>query len=200
MIPVVLPGLVMLASGAACLGGAIVAKSRVGVASAAIMLLAMLDLITAQFVPAPVWALLLMTAAIALGVRLRVAASDSAGEAAAGLAVAERSIPAPVSARSGMRLGPAVMVASAVSYVAMAWLVMTHAHGAEDAARVSGEDRLAHAGHSGALMAIPAIAIAVLIAVQLTLFFASLRGGRRVLALETGAMAAMLLAMFVMPY
>lgn len=60
-----LPGLVMVASGAACLGGAVAAKNRIGIAAATVMLLAMLDLVTLQLVPAPVWALLLVAAALA---------------------------------------------------------------------------------------------------------------------------------------
>lgn len=64
----------MVASGAACLGGAVAAKNRIGIAAATVMLLAMLDLVTLQLVPAPVWALLLVAAALALGARLRVGA------------------------------------------------------------------------------------------------------------------------------
>lgn len=55
----------MVASGAACLGGAVAAKNRIGIAAATVMLLAMLDLVTLQLVPAPVWALLLVAAALA---------------------------------------------------------------------------------------------------------------------------------------
>ncbi len=186
MIAAVLPGLVMVASGAACLGGAVVAKNRIGVAAAAVMLLAMLDLVTAQLVPSVVWALLLVTAAIALGARLRLGALAATSKAR-------------VSAGTGLRR--AVTVVSAVSYVAMAWLVMNHSHAASGAALISAEDRLAHSGHTGGVAEMlgvaAALVVGVLIAVHLVLFVASLRRGRRLLALEAGAMAAMLLAMLV---
>ena len=182
MIAAVLPGLVMIASGAACLSGAVMAKSRIGAAAAAVMLLAMLDLITAQLVPAPVWALLLVVAAIALGARLRAGSAAVTGEARGS---------------GGTGLSRAVMVASAVSYVAMAWLVVTHAHGVRGVAALSVEDHPAHHGHTDGVTMIPVVAIAGLVALLLVLFVASLRRGRRVLALETGAMAAMLLAMSV---
>lgn len=184
MIAAVLPGLVMIASGAACLSGAVMAKSRIGAAAAAVMLLAMLDLITAQLVPAPVWALLLVVAAIALGARLRAGSAAVTGEARGS---------------GGTGLSRAVMVASAVSYVAMAWLVVTHAHahGVRGVAALSVEDHPAHLGHTDGVTMIPVVAIAGLVALLLVLFVASLRRGRRVLALETGAMAAMLLAMSV---
>lgn len=182
MIAAVLPGLVMIASGAACLSGAVMAKSRIGAAAAAVMLLAMLDLITAQLVPAPIWALLLVVAAIALGARLRAGSAAVTGEARGS---------------GGTGLSRAVMVASAVSYVAMAWLVVTHAHGVRGVAALSVEDHPAHLGHTDGVTMIPVIAIAGLVALLLVLFVASLRRGRRVLALETGAMAAMLLAMSV---
>ena len=181
-----LPGLVMVASGAACLGGAVAAKNRIGIAAATVMLLAMLDLVTLQLVPAPVWALLLVAAALALGARLRVGAPAVTSKAR-------------VSAGTGLRR--AVMVASAVSYVAMAWLVMTHSHASSGTALISGEDHLAHPGHTGGVAEMPGVAAAlvvgVLIAVHVALFVASLRSGRRLLALEAGAMAAMLLAMLV---
>ena len=103
--------------------------------------------------------------------------------------------------KRGSGLRRAVMVVSAVSYVAMAWLVMTHSHAASGAALISGEDHLAHPGHTGGVAEMPGVAAAlvvgVLIAVHVALFVASLRSGRRLLALEAGAMAAMLLAMLV---
>ena len=91
----------------------------------------------------------------------------------------------------------AVMVASAISYIAMAWLVLTHSHDAGDAFQTSSKDLPAHAAHLGGVAVLPGIAIAVLIVVLLVLFVMSLRRGRRVLAVETGAMAAMLLVMVV---
>ncbi|MCA0379059.1 MAG: hypothetical protein LCH36_06415 [Actinobacteria bacterium] len=177
MIVAALPGIVMLVSGAACLGGAVAARNRVGIAAAAVMLTAMFDLTVSHFVPALIWALLLASAGVVLGVRLR-----PVGEPRSSV---------------GARLRNAVMLASAVSYVAMAWLVMTHAHGGPGSAVILSEDLPTHAAHSGGVAAIPAVAIAVLVAVQLALCFMALRRGRRVLAIETGAMAAMLLAMFV---
>ena len=181
MIVAALPGIVMLVSGAACLGGAVAARNRVGIAAAAVMLTAMFDLTVSHFVPALIWALLLASAGVVLGVRLR-----PVGEP---VGMPRSSV--------GARLRNAVMLASAVSYVAMAWLVMTHAHGGPGSAVILSEDLPTHAAHSGGVAAIPAVAIAVLVAVQLAVCFMALRRGRRVLAIETGAMAAMLLAMFV---
>ena len=183
MIVTALPSVIMLVSGAACLGGAVAAKNRIGIAAASVMLAAMLDLAVTHLLPAIVWALLLVAAGIMLGVRLRPVA-----------------VPMSVTRSSaGARLRRSVMVASAVSYVAMAWLVMAHQHGGSGSGSTVflGEDQPAHAAHAGGVAAIPAIAIAVLIAVQLVLCCFAIRRGRRVLTVETGAMAAMLLAMFV---
>lgn len=187
----------MIASGAACLGGAVVGRSRIGIAAAALMLFAMLDLALVRLVPALVWALALVAAAIALGARLRAGSSAMTSGPATEPVAHEKLAQAAVSLHGAAGLQRAVMVASAVGYVAMAWLVMTHEHGAGDAVRVSDEDHPAHAGQFSAVAVIPYIAIVVLIAVQLACFFTSLRAGRRLLALEAGAMAAMLLAMFI---
>ncbi len=175
-------GAVMLASGALCLGGAVISRSRLGIAAAAIMALAMADLVLLGLVPPLAWAVLLVGAGIALGLGLRLAAGAGAGagrEAGSGAAG---------SAASGIGPMPrAVMIASALAYPAMAWLVLAHDHAAPAAG--------AHTGHGSFAALLPLLAIAPLVAVLLAL--AAVTAARRAggLAVESGAMAAMLLAM-----
>jgi len=165
----VIAGAVMLASGALCLGGAVVSRSRVGIVAAAIMALAMAELVLLGIVPPLVWAALLLVAGVALGLRLRLG---------------------PETDESARRdpLPRAVMIASALAYPAMAWLVLAHDHGLGAPAALG-----AHAGHGSGLL--PILVLAPLIAALLALGGAAAFRRRPLLAVEAIAMAAMLLAM-----
>ena len=77
MIVAALPGIVMLVSGAACLGGAVAARNRVGIAAAAVMLTAMFDLTVSHFVPALIWALLLASAGAPVAQRAPLEVPDA---------------------------------------------------------------------------------------------------------------------------
>lgn len=185
-------GAVMLASGAACLGGAVVTRSRIGLAAAIVMALAMVDHVLIGFVPPVVWAALLVLAGILLGVGLRFEPSAAARS------------PRPLTGDvHRLTLHTMVMGAAALAYPAMAWLLLAHDHGPHgtqsEAAGAAGAVNVAAAhAHHGSFAAMLALIIIVPLTAALTgLGIAAGVRRRPALAVEAVAMAAMLLAMLV---
>lgn len=179
-------GIAMVLSGALCLGGAVAARRWIGIAAAALMLLAMTDLAFTRILPPIAWGAVLLTAGTALGAALRAGASaaDPAADPAAG--------PGP-GGRPRPRLGRAVAIAGALAYPCMAWLVVSHG-----AASDAGGSAAGHAGHgAGGLAPVPVVLACAAAAVLAVLAALALRRGRRALALESGGMAAMLFAMLL---
>lgn len=176
-----IPGAVMLVSGALCVGGAVASRSRIGIAAASAMALAMLDLVLLGVVPPLIWAVLLLSAGILLGVKLRIDASARGGSELGRLPASPARL-----------LHRAVMLASALAYPAMAWLVLAHDHSGAPLAAGG-----AHAGHGAGAVAVLFVAVALLVAVLAVLAAVTAVRRRGALAVEAGAMAAMLLAMLL---
>lgn len=181
---IALAGFTMVGAGAACFGGALVARRRLGIIAAFIMLIAMIDLAWFGLVASVWWAVLLFMAGILLGIDLRIAARMPGASAS------------PLHAGGQDRLASASAIASALAYPAAAWLVLGHAG---DATAGAGQ---AHAGHSSGVFTsvVPVVLMLVLTAVLIWLCIATASRRKPLLALETGAMAAMILAMLVMPH
>lgn len=187
-------GAIMLASGALCLGGAVVSRSRIGIAASAAMVLAMVDLVLVGLVPPVVWAALLLAAGIVLVVGSRQGARLEPQTVPGAISVDPvAGAPAPPTPAGADPLSRAVLIASALAYPAMAWLVLAHGHGAGGAA--TGID--AHAGHGSFGALLPILVIAPLVATLLGLCATAALRRRAGLAVESGAMAAMLLAMLI---
>jgi len=184
---------VMLASGALCLGGAVHARSRVAVTAAAVMAVAMTDVVLLHLVPPLVWAVLLVVAGVVLAARLRFV----------GVVAGTAAVPDEDRGARRFRLervaARGVVAAAALAYPAAGWLILVHDHAAPAAATSASATaaHLGHLGHDGApLLAITA-GVAVLALVLLALCAVMVARRRGALALEAGAMAAMLLAMLV---
>lgn len=178
--------LAMVGAGAACLGGAVISRKWIAIVSATIMFLAMLDLALFGVVPALLWATALLLAGLLLGFELRLRP------------VRQRSHARPVApADSGKSSKPA-LVASALAYPMTAWLVLAHS----PVASVGAGAVTAHAGHGGSasLLMAPLLLAWVLTAVLLVLCAGSIRRGQTHLAVETGAMAVMIVAMLSMSH
>lgn len=177
----------MVASGAMCFGGAVMARRWVGIGAAAVMLLAMLDLTFFKLLPPLLWGAALLLAGIALGIDLRLARR---------LRACGTPDPLGVSRSAGLDRG--VMLTSALAYPATAWLVVAHSAGGSGLSEGAGSG--AHSGHgSGSLLTgiAPTVGVVLLVAILLVCAIVALRRSRRFLALESGGMAAMLAAMLV---
>lgn len=179
---IIVAQLAMVGAAGLCLGGSVRARRPLGIAASAAMLLAMCDLAWFGIVPAPVWAALLLCGGLALGVSMRWD---------------RRPACSPGDARDAEPpLHRAVSIASALAYVAMAWLVLGHDH---SGAAVSGAGSGAHAGHGGSAFADQVLNGAILLLAVALAALAVLAARRRrgALAVESGGMAAMILAMLL---
>lgn len=187
-------GLVMVSAGAVCFGGAIVARRWFGIAAAALMVLAMLDLAFLGILPPLVWAGALLIGGLVLGFDLRF------GQASRGCGVPD----APGVPRN-LGLERAVLVSAALAYPATAWLLLSHGGavggaGASASASVSAAGA-PHRGHGAQDLltgVLPMFGAAALAAVLVILAVVALRQRRRFLSIEAGGMAAMLVAMLMM--
>ena len=180
-------GLVMVAAGAVCFGGAIAARRWFGIAAAALMVLAMLDVAFVGVLPPLVWAGGLLVGGLVLGIDLRF------GPASRGCGVPD----APGVPRNP-GLERAVLISAALAYPATAWLLLSH--GGARAASDSAAD-VTHLGHGAQDVltgVLPTVGAAALAAVLLMLAVVALRQRRRFLTIEAGGMAAMLAAMLVL--
>ncbi|MFV0434055.1 MAG: hypothetical protein ACK5LO_08760 [Leucobacter sp.] len=218
MSPVV--GVVMVGAGAVCLGGAALSRHRIGIAAATVMLLAMIDLAFLGVVPALVWAAALVAAGLLLGVGMRLEERRAAESAPAGAAVdpapgrltesraepdaayAEAPLPEEGARRARLGLTRGAVIASALAYVAAAWLVVGHSggHALGVAGARAGSGSGGHGWHGGASVltsTAPLVLVTVLCALLAVLCAMLLRRRRRLLAAETGGMAAMLAAMLL---
>lgn len=186
MIP--LASAVMVASGAACLGGAVISRRWIAISAATLMLFAMIDLAAFSLVPALVWAIALMLSGILLALQMRLDTPQAtAVEAQSPTRSPLRVAASAASAASG------TMIVAALAYPVMGWLVLGHAGFAVE---TSG-----HAGHGGAsLLLLPVLLAWLLSAVLLCCFARALARRQHLMAVEMGAMAAMLIAMLVMPH
>lgn len=188
-------GLVMVSAGAMCFGGAVLARRWFGIAAAAIMLLAMLDVAFLGLLPPLVWAAGLLVAGLVLGIDLRF------GRSARGCG-----IPGPSGATRHPGLERAVLVAAALAYPATAWLLLGHGagsgggSGSDVAGAAGGSAGIAHPGHGAMDLltgVLPTVGAAALAAALGVLALSALRQRRRFLSIEAGGMAAMLVAMLV---
>ncbi len=172
----------MVGAGALCFGGAIISRKRIAIASAGIMLVAMLDLAITGVVPALAWAAALMVAGLLLGLELRLEAGLRAHKPGAVL--------------ENLRQHRAAMTASALAYPVMAWLTLGHVQAAHPSSAGM------HASHEAASLVnlLPLLFAWVLTAVLLVLCFGSVRRRLAHAAIETGAMAVMILAMLTMSH
>ena len=190
-------GLVMVAAGAVCFGGAIAARRWFGIAAAALMVLAMLDVAFVGVLPPLVWAGGLLVGGLVLGIDLRF------GPASRGCGVPD----APGVPRNP-GLERAVLISAALAYPATAWLLLSHggAMGGAGGAGAGGSGASAsaagvHSGHGAQDVltgVLPTVGAAALAAVLLVLAVVALRQRRRFLTIEAGGMAAMLAAMLVL--
>lgn len=183
MIP--LASAVMVASGAACLGGAVISRRWIAISAAALMLFAMIDLAAFSLVPALVWAIALMLSGILLALQMRLDTPQATA------------VEAQSPTRSPLRVAASgasgAMIVAALAYPVMGWLVLGHAGFAVE---TSG-----HAGHGGvSLLLLPVLLAWLLSAVLLWCFARALARRQHLMAVEMGAMAAMLIAMLVMPH
>lgn len=180
MIP--LASAVMVASGAACLGGAVISRRWIAISAAALMLFAMIDLATFSLVPQMLWAIVLMLSGILLAFQMRLESRPLHSDEAASLDST------PVQGGSS-----GAMIVAALAYPVMGWLVLGHAAPAASAG--------GHGGHGGAsLLLIPVLLAWLLTAVLLFFCVRAISRRRRLLAVEMAAMAAMLIAMLAMPH
>lgn len=182
MIPIA--SLAMIGAGALCFGGAVISRKKIAIISATIMLLAMLDLALIGAVPALAWAAALLVAGILLGLELRLEAGSHASE------------PVTIASTISRKLGRAAMVASALAYPMMAWLALAHAPAMNTS--VAG----VHDSHGATslLLVLPAVLAWVLTAVLIILCIGAVRQRLVHAAVETGAMAIMILAMLTMSH
>ncbi|MDI6022997.1 hypothetical protein QBL02_05505 [Leucobacter sp. UT-8R-CII-1-4] len=179
MIP--LASAVMVASGAACLGGALYSRRWIAISAAALMLIAMIDLAALSLVPPMLWAIALMVSGMLIGLQMRLEPRQ--------LAKLEAAPPA----ASARHSASGAMIAAALAYPVMGWLVLGHS-GTNAAA--SG-----HTGHGGsAFLAVPIVLAWLLSAVLLWFLVRAIAGRQRLMAVEMGAMAAMLIAMLLMSH
>lgn len=177
-------GLMMVAAGAMCFGGAILARRWFGIAAAAIMLLAMLDVAFFGLLSPLVWASGLLIGGLALGFDLRF-----------GPAMRGCGAPDAPGVQRNPALERAVLVAAALAYPATAWLLL--GHGGPSTAAVSGS----HRGHGSPELftgVLPMVGAAALAALLVVLAVLALWQRRRFLSVEAGGMSAMLVAMLVM--
>ena len=187
-------GVVMVAAGAMCFGGAVMARRWFGIAAAAIMVLAMLDVAFVGLLPPLVWAGGLLIGGLVLGFDLRF------GPASRGCGVPD----APGVPRNP-GLERSVLISAALAYPATAWLLLSHG-GAMGGAGGSANEAAsaaagAHRGHGAQEVltgVLPMVGAAALAAVLVTLAIVALRQRRRFLTIEAGGMAAMLVAMLLM--
>lgn len=186
-------GVVMVAAGAVCFGGAIAARRWFGIAAAALMVLAMLDVAFLGVLPPLVWAGGLLVGGLVLGIDLRF------GPASRGCGVPD----APGVPRNPA-LERAVLISAALAYPATAWLLLSHGGAmggaggsADEAASAAG----AHRGHGAQDVlteVLPTVGAAALAAVLVVLAVVALRQRHRFLTIEAGGMAAMLAAMLLL--
>lgn len=188
-------GLVMVAAGATCFGGAIMARRWCGIAAAGLMLVAMVDAAFVGLVPPVIWAGVLLTAGLMLGIDLRF----GAGARTCG---APGATGAPLQ-RSG--IDRAVLVSAAVAYPVTAWLLLGHGtlsdgDGGGLGSRGAGTAPMGHRGHGAEELVtgvLPVVGAGALAAVLATLALVALQRRRRVVAVDAGGMAAMLVAMLL---
>lgn len=199
---VIAASLAMVGAGTVCLGGALVSRKRIAIAAAAIMFLAMLDAAYFGLVDPLIWAAGLVFAGLLLGFDLRPRAGH------ADLQASERS--------DHTRVDRAAMLASALAYPMSAGLLLWHggAHGAAHGGAhggvhvaadiAAGESSVAAAhAHGGGLFLLSPVVLmtvlaAALVVVLLALCVRSSVRKQGIMAVETGAMAVMLLAMLSM--
>lgn len=178
--------LAMVGAGALCFGGAVISRKWIAIASATIMLVAMLDIAFFGAAPALIWAAALLLAGLLLGLELRL----ESGSQVSGF----------VAATDGRARHRAAMVASALAYPMMAWLTLGHAtaSGRSAAAASTG----VHASHGAAslVLMLPLVLAWALIGVLIILCVGSVRHRLVHAAVETGAMAVMILAMLTMSH
>lgn len=180
MIP--LASAVMVASGAACLGGALYSRRWIAISAAALMLVAMIDLTAMALLPPMFWAIALMLSGMLIGLQMRLEPPTPA-------AVSEF---VPQASPSRQRISGA-MIAAAVAYPVMGWLVLGHSG-------FSSADT-DHNGHGGsAFLAVPIVLAWLLSSILLWFFVRAISRRQRLLAVEMGAMAAMLIAMLLMSH
>lgn len=189
-------GVVMVAAGAVCFGGAIAARRWFGIAAAALMVLAMLDVAFLGLLPPLVWAGGLLVGGVVLGIDLRF------GPASRGCGVPD----APGVPRNP-GLERAVLISSALAYPATAWLLLSHggamggAGGSGAGGSASASAAVTHIGHGAQEVltgVLPTAGVAALAAVLVALTVVAIRQRRRFLIIEAGGMAAMLVAMLLM--
>lgn len=179
MIP--LASAVMVVSGAACLGGALYSRRWIAISAAALMLVAMIDLAALSLVPPMLWAIALMLSGMLIGLQMRLEPRP--------LANAETALPM----ASLRHRASGAMIAAAVAYPVMGWLVLGHS---EISTVASG-----HSGHGGsAFLAVPIVLAWLLSAALLWFFVRAAVRRQRLMAIEMGAMAAMLIAMLLMSH
>lgn len=195
MVPIA--SLAMVGAGAACLGGAVFSRKWIAIVSATIMFLAMLDLALFGVVLPLIWAAALLLAGLLLGFELRLSLTGpnslTARTGPAGLA-------APAAPAAPGRQGKAALVASALAYPVTAWLVL--GHGPATGLGAGAGAVTVHAGHgaSAPILAAPLVLAWGLTAVLLMLCASSIRRRQTHPAVETGAMAVMIVAMLGMSH
>lgn len=173
----------MVVSSGACLAGAVMARHLRTIIPSLIMFASMFDTALWHQIPPAVWSGLLLIAAFAIGLELRaLRVGKPSEEAHHGQAPH-----APDSRQKRLRL--VVMIPT---YVTMAWMVLVHSHGDSSIHAVAG-----HAHHAGPGLA-PILATAWLLGI-ISIIQAVATARRRHFgpAVESAAMATMLVSMLV---
>lgn len=182
--PVAFAEVVMIGSAAVCVGGAIRARHALQIIPALLMLSAMFDHAITQAIPPTVWAILLVVSAMSLGLGLRWAHVSEASP-----------LSTRVTTTVSSRTLREVIVASALSYIAMAWMLLPPNVG--DA--TLGQQSVMHQ-HSGTGVSSSAFVVVVssLIVWQLWIVVRSFRTQMPLFGVEAAGMSAMLISMLTL--
>lgn len=153
----------MVASGILCLTGALASKGRPAIVAAAVMVLAMVDLVYTALVPPVVWSGALLLAGLCLAVFLRsssrvpsprrspalvMSGADGPPRAEDEHGVRSAIAPDSCASQTNSHSGPTAAVLSAITYPVMAWQVLKHG------AYMSGSAHAGGHGHHGGDMSL----------------------------------------------
>lgn len=204
--------LLMVASGALCLTGAVASKGRPAIVAAVVMVLAMVDLAYTALVPVVIWSGALLLAGICLAVFLRSSSRApsprrSPALVASGLGGAPeseadrglRSSAAPERSGSGAsHPGPTAAILSAITYPIMAWQVLNHGAHMSGSVHASGHGAGGHGHHGGDMSLINTfLPVGVVILAVLLVMCAvhDIARRRPLVSLDCWGMAAMIVVM-----
>ncbi|MGC2977047.1 hypothetical protein ACPUD8_15215 [Brevibacterium sp. FAM 25378] len=204
-----LASLLMVASGALCLIGAIAARRKPAVVAATVMVVAMVDLAYTALVPPVVWSGVLLIVGLCLTVFLRTQSRVPAPRQSPALVMSGPGGPpeteeddcAPSASTTSDRfwsrvphLGPSAAVLCAMAYPVMAWQVLNHgAH--VGGSTHSGGHGGHHAGDMSLISTFLTVAVVALAACLVVCAIHDIARKRPLVSLDCWGMAAMIVVM-----